>query len=204
MATVILDEQFAEKLIAERQEKGLDRYDEVWEGTYMMAPLANNEHQELASRLTSVFIQIADESTRVFAGTNVSDREIDWTKNYRCPDVAVFLHDNVAVDQNSHWYGGPNLAVEIVSKGDRSRDKLDFYSSVSTGELLIVDRDPWQLELYRRRQTVLELVGVAKPDELTITINTLALEARLIPSADADKRPKIQLTHVPTQKTWSI
>ena len=34
------------------------------------------------------------EEVRFFAGTNVSDREDDWRKNFRCPDVAVFLPGN--------------------------------------------------------------------------------------------------------------
>ncbi len=36
MTTVILDEEFAELLKADRAATGADRYDEVWEGTYMM------------------------------------------------------------------------------------------------------------------------------------------------------------------------
>ena len=41
--------------------------------------------------------------------------------------------------------------MEIVSKGDRTLEKLDFYAAVDTKELLVIDRDPWQLSLYRRR-----------------------------------------------------
>ena len=46
MATVIMDERLADRLREERKAAGSDRWDEVWEGTYMMAPLPNNEHQE--------------------------------------------------------------------------------------------------------------------------------------------------------------
>ena len=35
-------------LIRERRESGGDRYDEVWDGVYVMSPLADNEHQQLA------------------------------------------------------------------------------------------------------------------------------------------------------------
>ena len=38
MATIVLDESLGKRLQAERVASGADRYDEVWEGTYMMAP----------------------------------------------------------------------------------------------------------------------------------------------------------------------
>jgi Uma2 family endonuclease len=65
------------------------------------------------------------------------------------PDVLVFLPDTKAEDCGSHWLGGPDFAVEIVSPGDRTLEKLDFYAKIGTRELLVVDRDPWQLTLYR-------------------------------------------------------
>ena len=86
---------------------------------------------------------------KVMAGVNVSDREHGWKKNYRCPDVVVFLNHTKAVDCDTFWFGGPDFAVEIASPGDRSREKLEFYAKVGTRELLLVDRKPWSLELYR-------------------------------------------------------
>ena len=61
---------------------------------------------------------------RIFPGCNVSDRPKRWKKNYRCPDVAVFLPGNPAEDRETHWFGGPDFAVEILSPYDRSREKL--------------------------------------------------------------------------------
>ena len=54
MTTLILDSQAELQILADRRAKGLDRYDEVWDGVYIMSPLANNEHQKLASRLTTI------------------------------------------------------------------------------------------------------------------------------------------------------
>ena len=83
-------------------------------------------------------------------GANVSDHEDDWTKNYRVPDVLVFKKNTLAINKETHWLGGPDLAIEIVSKGDKTLEKLDFYASVGTEELLVVDRHPWELTMYRR------------------------------------------------------
>src|SRR4051794_13470322 len=151
MAMMVLDSYVEERLKAERAETGLDRYDEVWEGIYIMAPIADTEHLDLQTLLAAAFRNAFgfNSPERVATGGNVSDREEDWTHNYRIPDVIVVLPGSAARDCGSHWCGGPDLCVEIASPGDRSRDKLDFYSAIGVRELLLVDRDPWQLELYR-------------------------------------------------------
>lgn len=43
MATMIHDRLLEERLHNERAATGADRYDEIWEGVYMMAPMPNNE-----------------------------------------------------------------------------------------------------------------------------------------------------------------
>ena len=96
---------------------------------------------------------------KVYQGVNVSDRDDDWTKNFRCPDVAVYLTGNPAVAKGAYWHGGPDFAVEILSPDDRSREKLDFYARVGVRELLLIDRDPWALELYRRNGAEWALAG---------------------------------------------
>jgi len=162
MPMLVLDPADQRRLKRQRALTGADRFDEVWDGVYMMAPLANNEHQLLASELSYVIRQAvaSPEEGRVFVGCNVSDREVKWEKNYRCPDVAVFLKGNPARDCDTHWLGGPDFAVEVVSPYDRSRDKLGFYASIGVRELLILDRRPWRLELYRPADGALALAGV--------------------------------------------
>jgi Uma2 family endonuclease len=175
MAALVLDPELENQLKRDRARCGADRYDEVWDGVYVMAPLANNEHQYLALNLAvaiSAGFRIPDEAV-VFAGCNVSDQGDDWTQNYRCPDVAAFLRGNSAQDRETHWFGGPDFAIEIVSPHDRSRDKLNFYFKVGVRELLLVDRKPWRLELYRAEGGSLKPVGAcphAKPKALESTV----------------------------------
>ena len=167
MATLVTDPGLEEKLLDERRRSGGDRHDEVWDGIYIMSPMANNEHQVLVSRLTVVLGSAIDFSGRgsVLAGVNVSDRETSWSENYRCPDVAVFLNGTRAENRGTHWYGGPDFAVEIMSPGDRTREKVEFYSRVSVRELLIVNRDPWMLELYRHDGTRLQSTETCVPND---------------------------------------
>ncbi len=169
-----------------------------------MSPLANNEHQQIIGRLTSCFeVVIADSGLGITQpGANVSDLAEGWAKNYRCPDVVVYLNANTAIDHDTHWQGGPDFAVEIVSRYDRSREKFDFYAKVNTRELLIVDRYPWSLELYRLNEDGLfDLVGrstVEEPDVLASQV--LPLTFRL---ESGERRPRISMIHTDGVQSWS-
>ena len=152
MSVFVCDPNIAQPLIQRRKASGLDRYDEVWDGVYVMSPMADNEHQGLATAMAAVLTSQIDWKGRgrTLAGANVSDRSENWTENYRVPDVLVFLTDCTAEDRGSHWFGGPDFAVEIVSEGDRTFEKLDFYAKVGVRELLVIHRNPWQLTFFRQ------------------------------------------------------
>ncbi len=49
MALMVLEPAVEERLLAERRGCDGQQYDEVWEGIYVMAPLPNDEHQEIVS-----------------------------------------------------------------------------------------------------------------------------------------------------------
>ena len=104
MALVVLDPSVEERLKAEREAEGADRYDAVWEGVYMMAPLAHNEPQDRQVGLAAA-IKIAlgwGAPARVHSGANVSDRKDDWQFNYRIPDVVVVFPGGAARDCGTH------------------------------------------------------------------------------------------------------
>jgi Uma2 family endonuclease len=205
MPLMVLDERIENRLKAERERTGADRFDEVWEGIYMMAPLADDVHQDLQTQLGAVFTLAVTWSGLgvVRTGTNVSDREIGWTSNYRIPDVAVFLNNTKAVNLGSHWLGGPDFGIEIVSPHDQSRDKLDFYASIGSREVMFVDRDPWALELYRLVNGKLEPFGRSTPADPTsaFTSMVLPLSFRLVVD---QPRPRIEIMHHDGKQRWLI
>jgi Uma2 family endonuclease len=177
-----------------------ERSTEVWEGVTVMSPAANNEHQNLVNDLGGVFwLVIAQASLgRVLQGVNLSDRTPNWIENYRNPDVAVYLTANPAVDHGTHYVGGPDFAVEVVSPGETPSAKFAFYAAVGTRELLIVHRDPWRLELFALVGGQLKLAGSSPA---VCTSVALGLTFQL---GDATPRPRIAVTHPATGGTWSI
>ncbi len=200
----LLDPEEMRREILQRQAIGADHHDEVWDGEYVMAPLPTDEHQEVVGGLTHVFYATIGlpRLGKVRPGVDVSDRADQWEHNYRCPDVVVYLQATKAQNHNTHWVGGPDFAVEVVSRYDQSRRKFDFYAKVDTRELLIVDRFPWSLELFRLIDGVLSLVGKSTPDEPTVLASeVLPLNFRL---NHGDERPTIEVSHTDGVQSWSI
>ncbi len=203
MAMIVLDPYEEAKLLESRAGSDAEKYDEVWDGIYIVSPLPNDEHQGIVSRLNTIFdltIEFVGLGL-VRPGVNLSDQEDDWEKNYRCPDVAVFLNGTTARNRNSYWLGGPDFLVEVVSKSDKSRDKLDFYAEVGSREVLLIDRFPWSLEHYRRIEGKMALVGKSTPDDpKTLASEVLPLSFRLVPG---DPRPRIEVVHADGLQRWS-
>ena len=136
------------------------------------------------------------------AGVNVSDREFYWKENYRCPDVAVRLNETSAVNMETHWFGGPDFAIEVISPKDEARLKLPFYASVGVRELLIVDRFPWKLELYRLEAGELRLGETVEPDDgKDLFSHVLPFTISLYSNQD---RPAIAIVHTETGKKWLV
>jgi Uma2 family endonuclease len=204
MAILVLDSGLGARLKSERQRSDADHYDEVWDGVYVMPPMPNNEHQQIVIRVASIIQDcvgwpgLGD----VLAGVNLSDREDGWEHNYRVPDVAVFLRGGRARNLGTHWQGGPEFLAEILSPNDQTRDKLPFYSLLGVREALLIDRDPWVLELYQLQNGHLVEIGRAslqQPAVLASAVLPLAFE--LVPG---QARPFIKVTHRDRAQSWLV
>src|SRR4051794_19982634 len=114
MATLVMDPHIEEELLEKRRAWGGDRYDEVWDGVYIMSPLANVEHQRVVSGLTIALGAALAGKAEVFAGINVTNRSDDWKQNYRCPDLSVVFPGSKAVDCGPYFLGGPDFIVEVA------------------------------------------------------------------------------------------
>jgi Uma2 family endonuclease len=202
MATLITDPELAERLRAQRADSRGDRFDEVWDGTYIMNPIPNPEHMYLQGRLVWALTNAVGPSSpaRIYPGLNVSDREDDWRQNYRCPDLAVILPGCVARQHGACFIGGPDFVAEIASLYDRSREKIEFYEQVGVREFLLVEREPWQLELHQLRDGKSELLGrstVERSDKLQSVVLPVAL--RLVAG---EERPQIEVRQIESNEVW--
>lgn len=206
MTAMIADRNLETRLIAERQALGHDRHDEVWEGVYVMSPLADNEHQQFAFRLAMVLQEALgfDSDANVYAGVNVSDHRENWTSNYRVPDVAVVLPGGRAEDCGEFLLGGPDFVSEIVSPGDQTREKIPFYAEAGVRELLVVQRQPWAIELYSLVDQELSLAARGGLDEpAPMKSSTLPLSFRLV-SRTGFPRPRLEVALVGGTKRWYV
>ncbi len=170
----------------------------------MMSPLADNEHQEIAAGLVAAIRSALGWNTPfgIFPGVNVSDREDQWEHNYRCPDVVVFAPNTKAKNCGTHWYGGPDFAVEITSPNDRSREKFEFYGKVGVVELLLIDRSTWTLELYRHSGDQLKLENTTNlHDRRKLESRMLGISLQLVPGT---RRPAIEITANSTGQIWPV
>lgn len=92
--------------------------------------------------------------------------------------------------------------MAIISPGERTRDKIPFYASIGVVELLVIDREPWTLELYRHQNGQLELVGkstLASPEVLSSQTVGLAFQLQ-----SGEPRPQIQVRQATTERDWTV
>lgn len=124
--------------LADRRSKGLDRWDEMWEGVLHMTPAPSLEHQRLLDRMIEFLGPLVREARRgtLFSGINVF-RESSATPDYRIPDLTfvasgrehVFRADGVRG-------GGPDAVIDIRSPDDETYDKFPFYAALGVREVI--------------------------------------------------------------------
>ncbi len=203
--TMLVEDPYIEAdIISERARIGADHHDEVWEGVYFVSPGPNSQHQRLVAFLTGLFMDVADRDGigSAYPGLNVTDREEDWTTNFRIPDVFVILNDSKAKVLEDFCLGGPDFVVEILSPKDRAREKFDFYAGIGVREILLIDRKPWALELYRLDSGAMTLVGK------TVVGSEAGLASEVLPLtfslANGEDRPAIVAVHSDGQRRWTL
>lgn len=134
MTTLVRDPEPVEiQQLRERRERlGLDRYDEVWEGVLHMNPPPTGRHQYILQQLAEILGPLARRSglvplIQVFGLGEGRD-------NYRAPDGG--LH---RTRPDGVWNSTAALVIEVVSPGDETWEKLDFFATHNVDELLIID-----------------------------------------------------------------
>jgi Uma2 family endonuclease len=137
--------------LAYRRSRGLDRWDEMWEGVLHMTPAPTVEHQRIVDAL---IIFLAPHLTTAARGTLRSSinvfRETTQKPDYRIPDLTfVAAGREHLLREDGVRGGGPDAVIEIRSPEDETYDKLPFYAALGVREVIVIDRDGKRPELYR-------------------------------------------------------
>jgi Uma2 family endonuclease len=153
----------------EQRRRGVDRWDELWDGVLHVPPMPNGVHQRFGSKLLMTLKPIVDDMRAVVTYTTGLFRADD---DYRTPDLVVSRPEQRT---QRGVEGGAELVVEILSPGDESHEKLSWYAAFPVRETLLVDPDTRAFELIRggKLHAVLpDADGRVRSDVLGVTFAT--------------------------------
>ncbi len=133
MKTIVLGEHLEmTALIERRRSLGLDTYDEVWNGVYVMAPFAHSNHGVLKSELLHALDPLARRvGLRPGDSFNLGEKY-----DFRVPDAGY--HRTVP---GTLYVPTAALVLEVLSPDDETFAKFDFYAAHGVDELLVADPD---------------------------------------------------------------
>ncbi len=135
MATLVLGPTPPELsgFLERRQSLGHDRFDEVWEGVYHVAPAPNAWHGYAVLRVA----ELLSEATRAAGLTATDPFNLGDPDDYRVPDLGY--HRGFPTRT---FVPTAAIVVEVVSPDDLTFSKLPFYAAHAVDEVLIVDAGP--------------------------------------------------------------
>lgn len=136
--------------LARRRALGQDRFDEIWGGEDHVVPAPHGRHGDVANQLAALLRPRAAVAGLWGSGP----LNLGHTDDYRIPDGAYPRNRPDAV-----YLPTAAIVVEIVSPGDETRRKLDFYFNLGVHELLVVDPATGEVEWYGRGASRFERRG---------------------------------------------
>jgi hypothetical protein len=152
MRTVVVGTRPAEldSLIEARRTKGLDLFDEVWNGDYHMNPAPHPRQGNIEQQLAALLFNRAKQLRL----TPLGPFNLGVENNYRVPDMGF----TTSVPQDV-FVTTAALVVEIVSPGDETFDKLPHYAECGVEEVLVVDPGARSVRVFRGANEV-DVCGV--------------------------------------------
>lgn len=143
MSTVFVGERPPEvdAWLRRRRERGQDLFDEVWEGSYHVAPAPHRRHGDIDDQAAFLLRPSALAAGLHPSGPcNIGDHD-----DYRVPDRA-YLRTRRPVTYEST----AAVVIEICSPGDETYHKLDFYFARNVEELGVIDPERRTVEWFGR------------------------------------------------------
>lgn len=140
MKVLILDAP--ESMLDERRRMGLDGLDEMWSGVLHMVPPPGGPHQRMGAQLLLVLGPLAE---RRALQPHYEAGLFRTAEDYRVPDQMYCRAESLS----ERGAEGAELVVEILSPGDETNEKVDFYAGLGVREMLVVHPDDHRVELLR-------------------------------------------------------
>ena len=159
-----------EEVLEERRRLGIDVRDEVWDGVIHMVPPPSLEHGKLEAKLAHALLPIAERrGLCLVTGSGL----FQAAKNYRVPDLTVGREPQMT----ARGWRGAELAIEVLSPDDESRDKLPFFAKLGVREVWFVDPVTRVIELLvlrgRDYRAVAAAGGAVRSEVLDIELATV-------------------------------
>lgn len=129
-----------EAYLEDRRRTGADRRDEIWDGVLHMAPSPQRRHGTLLMRLMALLDPVA----RSAGLEPIADFNIGEPRDYRIPDAGL-----LRPGPNAVYLQTAALAIEVVSPGDETWEKVPFYAAHGVNELLIIDPETHGIDWLR-------------------------------------------------------
>lgn len=132
MRTVVVGERPRElqELIERRRALGQDLFDEVWNGDYHMSPGPAAPHGRVEDEVAAVLRPRARQAGLVGTGPFNLGQQGD----YRVPDRGFHRVAPTGIDVAT-----AAIVVEVLSCGDETFDKFDFYAEHGVDEIIVAD-----------------------------------------------------------------
>ena len=141
--TVVLGPRPAEleALIARRHALGIDLFDELWEGSYHVAPAPSAGH----AFLDNVLAVLLHPYAQAAGLTGTGPFNLGGPDNYRVPDRGYHRGQPTGT-----WVPTAAIVVEIVSPDDETYEKFVFYAEYGVEEILVADPSARSVTIWRR------------------------------------------------------
>ena len=150
----------------QRRRLGQDRYDEVWEGVYHVAPGPTDGHGYVDSEVAGALRPLA----RRAGLHHVTATNLGTADDFRVPDGMVLRSKPVGAT----YTDTAALVVEVLSPDDETFAKFAFYAARGVDEVLVADPEGRSVRLWLLRGGGYAETG--RSDLLDVTAAELAAQ----------------------------
>lgn len=140
------------------------RLTELIQGEVIMLPSPSDVHQDLVLNIALLLRRIMPDGKTVIAPMDVYLDEINVVQ----PDIFWMRPDSQCVNRDGHYYGAPELVVEVHSPATITRDKrekFNLYQAYGVLEYWMIDPAGSYAEVWQRSGAQFARLGIFSAGE---------------------------------------